>query len=372
VAVIVQVLSSFGVGGQERVALDLSIGLRARGHDLTVISLAGGDDGPLAEEFAAAGIATVTIGRRDGLDPLLTARLALQLRRLRADVVHTHNPVPLIYGAPAARLVGAAAIHTKHGRNPGGRAHLLLRQQAARLVHAFVAVSGVTAAQAREQQDCAPGKLHVIPNGIRLERFTPDARARAAVRAELGIPDDAWVVGTVGRMDEFKNQVMLVRAMSGSLSRRHRLVIVGDGPARPAVEALVAGLAEPGYVHLLGRRMDVDRLMPAFDVFALPSRSEGLPLVLPEAMASGLPVVATEVGGVPAVIDEGATGLLVPVDEVALADALGQLATDPARARSMGKRARIAALSRFSATRMVDDYLSLYARFAPAVARKVG
>ncbi|MEZ4365388.1 MAG: glycosyltransferase [Kofleriaceae bacterium] len=356
-AAIVQVLSSFGVGGQERVALDLAVGLAARGHAVTAIALDGAAPGALAEQFADAGIATESLGRRDGLDPTLAPRLALRLRRLGADVVHSHNPLPLIYGAPAARVVGAAAIHTKHGRNPGGRGHLALRRQAARLVHAFVAVSEVTASQARSQRDCAPSKLHVITNGIRLERFAPDPRARAAIRGELGIPDDAWVVGTVGRLDEYKNQALLVRALGPSLTRRRRLVLVGDGEARPQVEAAIAALPEPGYVHLLGRRLDVDRLMPAFDVFALPSKSEGLPLVLPEAMACGLPVVATEVGGVPAVVDEGDTGLLVPVDEAALADALGQLAADPARARAMGKRARAAALGRFSADAMVEAYL---------------
>ena len=131
VARIVHVLSSFGVGGQERVALDLAIGQQARGHDVAVVSLAGGPDGPLADEFAAAGVATAQVPRRDGLDPLLTAKLARWLRAYRADVVHTHNPLPLIYGAPAARLAGAIAIHTKHGRNPGGRAHRLARRAAA-------------------------------------------------------------------------------------------------------------------------------------------------------------------------------------------------------------------------------------------------
>ena len=361
VARIVHVLSSFGVGGQERVALDLAIGQQARGHDVAVVSLAGGPDGPLADEFAAAGIVTAQVPRRDGLDPLLTAKLARWLRAHRTDVVHTHNPLPLIYGAPAARLVGAIAIHTKHGRNPGGRAHRLARRAAAELTSAFVAVSDVTASQARQLGDCAAHKVHVIPNGIRLERFAPSAKLRAEQREALGIPDDAWVVGTVGRLDEFKNQVLLVRALAPLLSRRLQLVIVGDGPARGDVEAAVAALPDPRYAHVLGRRMDVDQLMPAFDVFALPSRSEGLPLVLPEAMACGLPIVATEVGGVPSVVDENDTGLLVPVDEAALADALGQLASDPARAKAMGRRAREAALARFSSERMVDAYLALYA-----------
>jgi glycosyltransferase involved in cell wall biosynthesis len=168
------------------------------------------------------------------------------------------------------------------------------------------------------------------------------------------------VVGTVGRVDEVKNQTMLVRAMAPLLGDRVRLVIVGDGPARAALEAAVGALPEPRFTHVLGRRMDVERILPAFDVFVLSSRSEGLPLVVPEAMAAGLPVVSTAVGGIPGVVEEGVTGLLCPVEEDALRHRLATLAGDRDRARAMGARAREIALSRYSAERMLDDYLTLY------------
>jgi glycosyltransferase involved in cell wall biosynthesis len=353
---IVHVLSSFGVGGQERVALDLAIGQRARGHRVAAISLASAPDGAMADEFREHGIAADRVAKRGGLDPTLVPRLALALRRHRADIVHTHNPLPLIYGAPAARIIGAGAIHTKHGKNPGSRGQVMLRRAAARLVHAFVAVSDTTLAQAREQRDAPERALHLITNGIRLDRYAPDLAARAEVRAELGL-GDAWVVGTVGRLDANKNQAMLVRALAPQLSASRRLVIVGDGPARAEVLAAAAGSP---FVVLTGRRMDVPRLVHAFDVFALPSVSEGLPLVVPEAMAAGLPIVATAVGGLPSVVDDGVTGVLVPVDAAALGAALGALAANPARARAMGQAAREIALARYSADRMVDAYLALY------------
>ncbi len=253
----------------------------------------------------------------------------------------------------------AAAIHTKHGINPGSRGHRLLRRAASELVSAFVAVSDTTAEQARVQRDVALARPHTIPNGIRLDRYAPDPAARAAVRAEFGL-GDAWVVGSVGRLDSFKNQALLVRAMALLLSERVRLVLVGEGSGRPEVEAAIAELPEPRWVTLTGRRMDVPRIVHAFDVFALSSKSEGLPLVVPEAMSAGLPIVATAVGGLPSVVDEGETGLLVPVEQPALAAALARLERDRDLARAMGTRARQVALARYSHDRMVDDYLALY------------
>lgn len=357
---IVHVLSSFGVGGQERVALDLAIGQKAAGHRVAVMSLAPQPDGMLAQEFTAAGIDILHCEKRaHGIDPTLGARIAVALRKRGVDVVHTHNPMPLIYAAPAARVIGAAAIHTKHGRNPANFSNRALRRVAAQCVHFFVAVSDITAEQALAQHDCQPSKLRTISNGIRLERYVPDAKLRAETRAELGL-GDAWVVGTVGRLDEFKNQSMLIRAMAPMLSQQCRLVIVGDGPSRADIEAAVARLPEPRFVVVTGRRMDVPRIMPAFDVFALSSTSEGLPLVVPEAMSAGLPIVATEVGGLPSVVDEDSTGKLVAVDEIAMRNALAELMADRARTRSMGATARKTAHARFSAERMNAEYLALY------------
>jgi glycosyltransferase involved in cell wall biosynthesis len=348
------------MGGQERLALDLAALSHQRGHRVSVISVAPPPDGALASEFAKADIAVDRVAKRTGFDLTLPPRLARAFRKLDADIVHTHNPQPLIYSSAAARLAGAVSIHTKHGLNPGSSRQRWLRRGAARLVSAFVAVSQPTAAQARQQRDCAPSRLHVIPNGIRLDRFAPNPALRAEVRAELGLAD-AWVVGTVGRLDDNKNHLMLIRALQPHLGPRVKLVIVGDGPMREQLAQTVARLPDPGSVILTGQRMDVPRLLPAFDVFALPSSTEGLPLVVPEAMAVGLPVVATAVGGLPEVLDDGVTGILTAVDQAQITAALLSL-RDPVRAEAMGRAARIAALERFGAERMVDRYLALYAQ----------
>src|SRR5262249_41411828 len=150
-------------------------------------------------------------------------------KRLEARIVHTHNPQPLIYAAPAAKLARAAVVHTKHGANPDLSHRVSLRRAAAMAVDAYVAVSEATAESARASRDCAPSQLRVIANGVDLSRFHPDPRARTEVREELDIPKNAWVVGTVGRIAPEKQHALLVRAAEPLLGETFRLVVVGDG-----------------------------------------------------------------------------------------------------------------------------------------------
>ncbi len=361
---VVHVLSSFNMGGQERVAFDLAVSQLRAGWRVTALSLAPPPDGPLAAEFHAAGIEVDRVARpRPGIDPILIVRLARWMRRHGVQLVHTHNRMALIYGAPAGRLAGAAVVHTKHGNNPRGGTRLLAGNLAARFVDAFVAVSDETAAFARKRREVNERRLLVIPNGIELGRFHPEPAARERVRRELGFDAQTWVTGTVGRVAAEKNQALLVRAMAPLLGPRARLVVAGDGPLMAALTELVSSLGVAGFVHLLGVRRDVPDVLNALDVFAMSSSTEGLPLVVLEAMATSLPVVSTSVGGIPNVLDEGQTGFLVAAgDEAALRDRLARLAADPAGSRACGARARSAAVTRFSAERMQRDYLELYAR----------
>jgi glycosyltransferase involved in cell wall biosynthesis len=177
---VAHVLSSYGMGGQERVALDLAAGQTALGHAVMAVSLAPLPDGPLAADFAAHGVGVRTVTKRGGFDATLPARLAWLFLRERVEIVHTHNPQPLIYGALAARLSGAGAVHTKHGANPDGGRRLVLRRAAARLTGAYVAVSETTADIARQNREVPERKLRTIPNGIDLSRFATDAAARTS------------------------------------------------------------------------------------------------------------------------------------------------------------------------------------------------
>jgi glycosyltransferase involved in cell wall biosynthesis len=356
---IAHVLPTFGMGGQERVALDLAVGQTARGHRVLGVSLGEGTQGPLADEFRAHGIDVATRTKwpqRRGIDLSLPARLAILFRRRGVQVVHTHNPQPLIYGAPAGKLAGCATVHTRHGENPDPPLRKVLRRLAGTLADAYVAVSEETAALASQEHDARLDKIRVIRNGIDLSRFDPMRPLRGEVRRELGIPDDAWVVGTVGRVVTEKHHELLVDAMKPLCDAGAHLVIVGDGALLPALRAKAGR-----NMHLLGVRRDAPRVMQSFDAFCMSSRSEGLPLVILEAMASALPIVSTAVGGIPNVVADDHTGVLVPPgDADALRAALSSLRADPTRAARLADAGRSLALAEYSADTMVDRYLALY------------
>jgi glycosyltransferase involved in cell wall biosynthesis len=362
--VIAHLLSSYFVGGQERVALDLATRQLARGHRVMAVSLAPPPDGPLGEELRRAGIAAHTVAKRGpSIDPTLPMRLAALLRQEGVEVLHAHNPQPLIYGSVAAKLVGAAMIQTRHGVAFHSDRQEWLVRQATKLVDASVFVSRELATTlGLAGQD--PGRTWVIENGVDLSRFFPDAATRAAVRAELGISPDAQVIGTVSRLVRSKNVPGLLRAAWPLLGEKVHLVVVGDGPDRAAVEQLVVDKPQAASVHVLGARADVARLLRSFDLFALFSRTEGHPIVVLEAMATALPVLATPVGGVPGIIEDEETGFLVPTDdEEALRSRLTALLAAPQRMTEVGGRAQAVALQRYAADRMVDEYLALYARW---------
>ncbi len=359
---IAHVLSSTHTGGAERVSLLLCERLVKRGHQVTVVSLEEPRRGPLAREFQSAGASVVAVPKRLGVfDRSLSARLLARFMRDRYDVVHTHNPIPLIYAAIPARLSGARPVHSKHGPHPDAWQRIMMRRAGAAATRAFVAVSQSVADYALSIHEVRRRKLHVITNGTDTDRFVRDAGVREKTRLELGIPPDAFVVGTVGRMAPVKNHPLLVRAAAPLLGESSRLVVVGSGAEAERTRALATGLGVGPYAHFPGETSDVARYLAAFDVFALSSDSEGLPLCLTEAMSAALPLVCTAVGGVPALVDEGETGLLSPAhDEAALRASIARLREDVALRDRMGARGREVALARYSADRMTEDYLALY------------
>ena len=358
---ICHVLASVEMGGAERVVLDLARAQRRAGHRVSVVTLSG-VDGALAVDLRQVVDTLESVPKRGrGIDPTLSLRLARWFRSHGTQVVHTHNELPLIYGAPAGRIARAAVVHSKHGVVAVTRGAHWLRRAAAGAAHRFVAVSASTASTARANRECARGKLRVVINGTDLSRFPATQEERLAIRHELGIPADARVLIAIGRLVKEKNHALLLRAVAPLLREDRRLILVGDGVLRGALAAQVGALDGAGYVHLTGARHDVPALLASADGFVLSSDSEGLPIGLLEAWAAGRPVVSTAVGGIPEAVRQGDAGLLVPPgDEGALTAALRRLFEGDEALRSMAERARAHVLATYSAEQMASAYLALY------------
>ncbi|MCW8138158.1 MAG: glycosyltransferase [Planctomycetota bacterium] len=296
-------------------------------------------------------------------------RVASHLRRWRADVVHCHLPLAGVVGRLAAAAARVPVVYTEH--NLQERYHPLTRwsnRLTWRLQRRGIAVSGEVARSARAHMS-AKVPVQVVLNGIPVERFQPDSEGRAAVRRELGFPADAPVVGTVAVFRTQKRLDLWLRAARQVYTGRPstRFLLVGDGPERETTEALAHELGLRDVVRFAGLQTDVLPYLSAMDLFLMSSDFEGLPLALLEAMASGLPVVATRVGGVPEVISDGVHGLLAsPGDEQALASAVEQLLADPERRTCLTSAARALVEERFGTSRMVGELESIYSALGSA------
>jgi sugar transferase (PEP-CTERM/EpsH1 system associated) len=359
---IAHVVLSMNFGGLESVVLDLVREGRRRGQSVAVVCLE--SPGVLANQVEAQGARLESLHKPYGLRLELFGRLRALFRELRPDVVHTHQIGALFYAGPAARRAGVpVVVHTEHGKHYDRRGRTRWLGRLAGL-HAlrFFCVSADIAAEAEMHHIVRRRKLLVVPNGIDTERFRDGADANL-VRTSLGIPHGAPLIGTVGRLCEIKRQDLLIRAFQQVRARPAdaHLLLVGDGPWMGQLRELVAGLGLTDRVHFVGYQPRPAPYLQAMDVFALTSRSEGMPLVVLEAWAAGVPVVASRVGGLPELIDDARIGLLVDFgDEAALAHALGGLIGDPARARRVGEAGRDRVESRYSLRRMADEYQRHY------------
>lgn len=348
---VVHVTQGLEMGGLERLLVEFARRTDRERFDLHFVSLSG--RGLLAEEVEAAGWPVTALCQGDGFRPLLYANLAWLLARLRADAVHTHDERPLIYAAPAARAAFVRrVVHTRHrGADlvTTSRQKALLRFAAAR-VDAFVCVSADAAELAR-RQGVREQAVRVLTNGIDLERFRADAYAG----------DGPCVV--VARLTAEKDVATLLDAAARVVAEvpEFRLLVAGDGPCRAELEAQAQRLNLSERVEFLGTVRDVPPLLARCRLFVLPSKTEGISLTLLEAMASGLPVVATRVGGNPEVVADGETGLLVPSgDPAALGQALVRLYREPDLAKRFGRAGRERVEKHFDLARMIREYEALY------------
>jgi sugar transferase (PEP-CTERM/EpsH1 system associated) len=363
---VVHVVTTLNVGGLEKVVLDLVRCRTQTAVNAHVICL--DTAGVVESGFTELGVSVETIGTT-GPVPQRVLRLARRLRHLRPHVVHTHNPQAHLHGAWAARLANVpVVVHTKHGR---GYLEQRLLAPFSRLASAwtsrFIAVSEDAARVARDIERVPARKLLVIHNGIDVERFSPrETRpTRTGGRAV-----------TVGRLDPIKDQMTLLRAVRLVVDKMpgFRLDVVGDGPSRPDLEALQTALGLGDHVCFHGYHEHVEPFLAVADFFVLSSISEGVPIALLEAMASSLPAVATDVGGIREVVVPDGTGYLAPAGRPeALADAMLAIQADPGNLERMGRAARQRVEDQFSLRKVVAQYEDVYFqcldRHVPGVGR---
>ncbi len=366
------VVSHLKGGGKEQCVVDLANTLSEGCFEPIVICLQ--TSGALQDRIRHQGVKVISLDKRPGNDLRLPFRLARVLRRERVDIVHSNNWGSLAESVLAAKCAGVRPIvHTQHGleyevaasRLETGRPfRTLVKRVAARSIGRIAAVSHEVREMIVREWRVPPEKVSVIHNGVLVTGRTIEEGERVEVRRQFGLSRDDYVIGSVGIFRPVKDFPTLVHAMAEVLPRlpNAKLVLVGDGPSRPEVEQAADRHGLRSAVRFLGMRQDVHDLLPLMDLFVLCSLSEGLSLSILEAMAAGLPVVATAVGGNPEIIDKSETGLLIPPRSPSeTASAILSLSQDADRRRTMGRLARERVRSHFSVQRMASDYRNLYA-----------
>ena len=355
---VVHVVDSLDIGGLERLVHDMAI---ARGGERTSVACLV-SVGLFGEALRKQGIRVELIGTKNGFVPTVW-RMWRHLRRIRPDVVHCHNFFAHLTGSLGARLAGdIPVVMTKHGAGvPGTGLGSRLNRFLVRRAD-VVAVSREAMDLMKAWIPAGSRPVRYIANGISLAPYE-NLPARDEARAQLNLPAGGFIVGIVARMTGLKGHVLLIEVFARLLEKfpGALLLIVGDGAGLGVVRARIQALGLEQSVLVMGARSDVPTILAAMDVFCLPSEMEGMPMTVLEAMAAALPVVASNVGGIPAVVEAGRTGLIVPARAPEeLEAALLALAIDPGRAREMGGAGRERLLEKFSLEQTISAYEDLY------------
>lgn len=363
---ILHVVNSLDYGGLERVVCDLALQQHADGHRVRIFSIC--DTGGFRESLESAGVPVTVGGKRRTLDLRVLRALRHAVTAHGVEVLHTHNFVPNYYAATA--MLGArhrhAIVNSCH--NMGTRLSNARLRSLYRLSLRRTARVAMVGEQVHERFTADgivdPAQAVTVLNGIPVGRFRPDDARRRAARAQLGIAGDAPVVGSVGRLVELKNHRLLIACMPALLAAHPatRLALIGEGPLLDELRAFAQSLGVAGQVVFAGAHADVDALLPALDIFALPSRTEGLSIALLEACAAQRAIVATAVGGNPEIIEDGVTGrLFASEDQARLCALLLELLEDGPQRQRLGDAARRWVQANASVEAMAARYREVYA-----------
>lgn len=364
---ILQVVTRLGVGGAENGMLNIMAGLKDQGIEQQICTMRGIEPGlTWRDRVNTEVVVAAEAASRFKVD---VARLVSIFRRIRPDIVHSRN-WGCLESVLAARIADIpVAVHSEHGYEldmlegmPMRRR--LFRAMAFRMAHAVFTVTNELRDFHAKQAFCPPDRIGVIYNGVDVEKFKPIPEVRVAVRNELRIPSSTIVFGTVGRLVPIKDQQLLLTSVS-ELARRGldvAALIVGDGPLLDELRSSAnQNSALKSRIHFTGARSDTPNLLNAMDVFVLPSIMEGMSNTLLEALATGLPVVATAVGGNPEVLGGEQCGFTFsPRDAKGLVHVLTDLAENSELCKLMGHNSRHRAVTVFGLEKMISSYRNLY------------
>lgn len=359
------VVNALNRGGTERLVLDMARELMAD-HDLSVICLDEG--GVWAHRLSVLGIPVHVVGRRPGIDLRIIRRLARLFRSLGTDIIHAHQCTAWFY-CSLARLLNPRPmlLMQEHGRlhpeSDSRKRRFINRLLIQRLTHRFVAVSDDVRARLVRYEGIADDRVQVIHNGV--HPLGPlDDPIRTRLRRDLGIEADQIVIGTVARFDPIKNLPMLVASIEATCRRfpEARGLLVGDGPEFDAIRHKIAQAGLSDRIVLTGFRDDAQCITQCMDLFVLPSLYEGVSTALLDAMAAGVPVAVTAVGGNTEVVRDGVDGWVVPSGDAGeLTNVLAEVLTDVGLRREMSVAARQRQTQAFDFSVMLDSYRRLYA-----------
>jgi sugar transferase (PEP-CTERM/EpsH1 system associated) len=366
VPLVAHLIYRLDIGGLETLLVDAINRMPAHRYRHAVICLT--DYTEFAQRITRPGVELYALHKPPGLELVTHKRLFKLLRTMRPDVLHTYNLGTIEYHATALLARVPVRVHAEHGRDasdPHGinRKHNLLRRLLVPAIDRYVPVSRDLARWLRGTVGIPQSKIELIDNGVDTERFRPATEASN----EAWNAPDAFVIGSVGRLQDVKDQATLIdafallRNMLPEQRERLRLVLVGDGPLRARLAQQIADGGLQDCAWLPGARSDVAPVMRSFSLFALSSIAEGTPVTILEAMASGLPVVSTAVGGIPDLVQDGVSGALVPPgDAQRLAEALATYVLDAERTRLHGAAGRARIEQQYSVSAMLAHYVALY------------
>lgn len=367
---IAHVIYRLDVGGLENGLVNLINQMPAERFRHAIICLTGYSD--FRRRIKRSDVDVYALNKPEGNSPVTLFKLWRLLRQLRPDILHTRNLAALDAVLPAALAGVPARVHGEHGRDVGdldgsNRKYQLVRRLFKPLVDHYVAVSQDLARYLQREIKVAPARVTQIYNGVDSVKFHPAGEQRGQVPCAGFSGPGQYVIGTVGRMQEVKDPLTLARAFvllmqqMPQAAQRLRLVMIGDGPLREQARAVLADAGVLRHAWLPGVRDDVPSIMRSFDVFVLPSLAEGVSNTILEAMATGIPVVATRVGGNSELIQAGETGTLVPpADAEGLARAIRDYVERVELGKRQGAESRRVIERSFSMDAMVNSYMTVY------------